>query len=59
LPLEAKRGILPARRSRGEFAMHSDPRFWALFAAIWFCLVLAVMNIAIKIHMLMDLSVQD
>ncbi len=39
--------------------MHSDPRFWAFFAAVWFCLVLAVMNIAIKIHMLMDLAVQD
>jgi hypothetical protein len=39
--------------------MHSDPRFWALAVAIWFGLVLAFMNIAIKIHMLMDLSGQE
>ncbi len=36
--------------------MHADPRFWALFVAIWFGLVLAVMNIAIKVHMFMDLT---
>jgi hypothetical protein len=52
--------ILAARRSReGDCAMHSDPRFWALFTAIWICLVLAIMNIAIKIHMLMDLGAQE
>jgi len=36
--------------------MHSDPRFWALVVAIWFGLVLALMNIAVKIHMFMDLT---
>lgn len=36
--------------------MHSDPRFWAVFAAIWLGLVLAVMNIAVKIHMFLDLT---
>ena len=36
--------------------MHEDPRFWALFVAIWVGIVLAVMNIAVKIHLFMDLS---
>ncbi len=35
--------------------MHSDPRFWAVFVAIWLGLILAVMNIAVKIHMFFDL----
>jgi hypothetical protein len=43
----------------GDFAMHSDPRFWALVVAIWFGLVLAFINIAVKIHMLMDLTSQE
>ncbi len=36
--------------------MHADPRFWAVFVAIWLCLVLAVINIAVKIHMFFDLA---
>lgn len=36
--------------------MHSDPRFWAVFAAIWLGLVLAVMNIIVKVHMFLDLT---
>lgn len=36
--------------------MHADPRFWALFVAIWLGLILAVMNIAVKVHMFMDLA---
>jgi hypothetical protein len=39
--------------------MHADPRFWALFVAIWLCLGLAVINILVKAHMLMDLLNQD
>jgi hypothetical protein len=39
--------------------MHSDPRFWALFVAIWIGLVLSVMNIAVKVHMFIDLSDQQ
>jgi hypothetical protein len=35
--------------------MHSDPRFWAVFVAIWLGLVLAAVNIAVKAHMLLDL----
>lgn len=36
--------------------MHSDPRFWATFVAIWLGFALAVINIAVKIHMFLDLS---
>jgi hypothetical protein len=36
--------------------MHADPRFWAVFVAIWLGLVLAVINIAVKIHMFFDLA---
>lgn len=36
--------------------MNSDPRFWAVFAAIWLGLVLAVMNIVVKVHMFLDLT---
>lgn len=36
--------------------MHSDPRFWAVFVAIWVGLILAAINIAVKIHMFLDLS---
>ncbi len=36
--------------------MHSDPRFWAVFVAIWLGMVLAVMNIAVKVHMFLDLT---
>jgi hypothetical protein len=36
--------------------MHSDPRFWAVFVAIWLGFVLAAMNIAVKVHMLFDLA---
>jgi len=39
--------------------MHSDPRLWTLVVAIWFGLVLAVMNIAVKVHMFMDLAGQQ
>lgn len=36
--------------------MHSDPRFWAVFVAIWLGLALAAINIAVKIHMFLDLT---
>lgn len=36
--------------------MHADPRFWAVFVAIWLGLILAIMNIAVKIHMFIDLT---
>lgn len=36
--------------------MHSDPRFWAVFVAIWLGLGLAVINIIVKVHMLFDLT---
>jgi len=39
--------------------MHSDPRFWAVFAAIWLGLVLAVLNIAAKIQLFLDLTQMD
>lgn len=39
--------------------MHSDPRFWAVFAAIWLGLALAVMNIIVKIHLFLDLTQLD
>jgi hypothetical protein len=45
-----------AQRHRKEERMHGDPRFWAVFVAIWLGLVLAAMNIAVKIHMFMDLA---
>jgi hypothetical protein len=42
--------------SLGALRMHADPRFWALFAAIWVGLVLAIMNIVVKVNLLMDLT---
>lgn len=36
--------------------MHADPRFWAVFVAIWLGLALAIINIVVKIHMFMDLT---
>lgn len=36
--------------------MHEDPKFWALFVALWFGLILALMNIWVKIHLFLDLS---
>jgi hypothetical protein len=36
--------------------MHSDPRFWAVFVAIFMGLGLAVINIAVKVHMFLDLT---
>jgi hypothetical protein len=46
------------RLARGRLAMHEDPRFWALFVAIWIGLVLSVMNIAVKVHLFLDLAGQ-
>ncbi len=43
----------------GEARMHANPKFWALFGAIWVGMVLAVMNIAVKVHMFMDLADQQ
>ncbi|MGA8169236.1 MAG: hypothetical protein WB816_00125 [Methylocystis sp.] len=52
-----KRRIVPSRRfQREETAMHGDPRFWALVAAMWIGLFLAVVNIATKIDLFMRLS---
>lgn len=36
--------------------MHKDPRFWALTAAIWLGLLLALVNITSKIDLLMRLA---
>jgi hypothetical protein len=36
--------------------MHKDPRFWALTAAIWIGLILAVENIVSKVVLLKRLS---
>ena len=39
--------------------MHGNPRFWALFVAIWVGLVLSVMNIAVKIDLFRALADQQ
>jgi hypothetical protein len=36
--------------------MHEDPRFWALFAAIWIGGALAALNLVTKVNMLMSLA---
>ena len=36
--------------------MHGNPRFWALFVAIWLGLALGVINIVQKINLLMSLA---
>ena len=36
--------------------MNKDPRFWALWAAIWFSLLLAIENIIAKVSLLSRLS---
>jgi hypothetical protein len=43
------------RRSR-EGAMHSDPKFWAIAFAIWIGFILAMVNIASKVDLLMRLA---
>jgi heme/copper-type cytochrome/quinol oxidase subunit 4 len=45
----------PGGMERGAL-MHSDPRFWAVFVAIWLGMGLALINIAVKIHMFLDLA---
>ncbi len=39
--------------------MHENPKFWALFVAIWFFAVLGVFNLALKVNMLMSLAAYD
>jgi hypothetical protein len=39
--------------------MLGNPKFWALFAAIWVGLVLSVMNIAVKVNLFLALSDQQ
>jgi hypothetical protein len=36
--------------------MHSDPRFWAVFIAIWIGFILAMVNIASKVDLFMRLA---
>jgi hypothetical protein len=36
--------------------MHSNPRFWAVVIAIWIGFVLAMVNIASKVDLLMRLA---
>ena len=36
--------------------MLGNPRFWALFVAIWIGLVLGLFNIVMKVNMLISLS---
>jgi hypothetical protein len=36
--------------------MHGDPRFWAVVLAIWIGFVLAMVNIASKVDLLMRLA---
>ncbi len=46
--------MLPARGT--EAIMHENPKFWALFVAIWFGAVLGVLNLALKVNMLRSLA---
>ena len=36
--------------------MHSNPRFWAVFIAIWIGFILAMVNIASKVDLFMRLA---
>ena len=45
-----------ATRRREEMAMHGNPRFWALAAALFVLLYLAFVNIAAKIELFMRLA---
>jgi hypothetical protein len=68
IQIELERGLAPrrelwlnarrpaARRRREREAMHKNPKFWALTAALFILLCLAVVNIVEKISMLLHLS---
>jgi hypothetical protein len=42
--------------AKGQGAMHENPKFWALFVALFVMLYLAMVNIITKVNLLLDLT---
>jgi hypothetical protein len=52
----ARKGRKVAAKMKQGGAMHSDPKFWAVAFAIWIGFILAMVNIASKVDLLMRLA---